>query len=73
MPRRKKVVGKSNIKEKKSNAKKLSPEEIAQIEKGNLRKYGVEKCPNCGSLNIVNEHGEVYCKDCGYVIDEGYE
>ena len=32
----------------------------------------VRVCPNCGSKNIVRdfEHGEVYCNDCGTVIDE---
>lgn len=33
----------------------------------------VNKCPSCGSKNIVSDinHGEVYCVDCGMVIDEG--
>jgi len=32
----------------------------------------VQVCPNCGSRNVVRdfEHGEVYCNDCGMIIDE---
>ena len=28
------------------------------------------KCPDCGSKNLDYEHGELYCKKCGFVIEE---
>jgi len=32
----------------------------------------MECCPECGSLRIVKDlkRGEIYCQDCGYVIEE---
>ncbi len=48
-------------------------EKLTKKEKENLKKYGVARCPDCGSKDIIREHGEVYCRKCGFVIDEGYE
>ncbi len=28
-----------------------------------------ERCPECGSTNIIKRGGEVYCGKCGLVID----
>lgn len=28
------------------------------------------KCPECGSSRLVREGGEIYCEDCGLVIEE---
>ena len=28
-----------------------------------------QKCPECGSEDIVFENEELYCKKCGFVID----
>ncbi len=28
------------------------------------------KCPSCGSENVVFDGAELYCADCGYVIDD---
>ncbi len=30
----------------------------------------LKKCPDCGSKNIEYDHGELYCKKCGFVIEE---
>ncbi len=30
------------------------------------------KCPSCGSENVVFDGAELYCADCGYVIDDSY-
>ena len=29
----------------------------------------VRKCPDCGSRDIDNQNGEVFCKKCGLVLD----
>ncbi|GEM_PF-6429020 len=44
-----------------------------ELEEENFHRYGIRKCPICGSTHLVKEHGELYCKDCGYVIEEGYQ
>ncbi|MEM1759825.1 MAG: TFIIB-type zinc ribbon-containing protein, partial [Thermofilaceae archaeon] len=30
------------------------------------------KCPNCGSEKVIldQDHGEVKCSDCGFVVEE---
>ena len=28
------------------------------------------ECPDCGSKKIDYDKGEIYCKSCGFVIDE---
>ena len=33
----------------------------------------VRVCPECGSKDIVRERGELYCKHCGYIIEESVE
>jgi len=30
----------------------------------------LRKCPECGSKNIDYVKGELYCKKCGFVIEE---
>ncbi len=33
----------------------------------------VKRCPECGSEDIVkNSKGELVCKVCGFVIEEGF-
>ena len=29
----------------------------------------VKKCPECGSSDVENQHGEIICKKCGLVIE----
>ena len=35
-----------------------------------LKGEDTKKCPECGSKNISREKGELYCQDCGYVIED---
>jgi ribosomal protein S27AE len=30
---------------------------------------GIQKCPECGSTNLVRKDKETYCKKCGCVIE----
>lgn len=41
-------------------------------EKGIIQKQMIEKCPECGSRNIVHDYdtGEIVCSNCGLVINE---
>jgi ribosomal protein S27AE len=34
---------------------------------------GYSACPECGSKNLARDKGEIYCKDCGYVLEESEE
>tara|TARA_Y100000310_G_C20695429_1_gene825355 strand:- start:2923 stop:3069 length:147 start_codon:yes stop_codon:yes gene_type:complete len=39
-----------------------------------MQKVGSEDaqkiCPECKSDKITNEHGEIFCKKCGFVISD---
>jgi len=78
MPRKKRVRSgqKKDYEKDKSRVmrrivRKLIDEE--EVERENIERYGVARCPECGSLDIERKNGEVYCKHCGFVIDEGFE
>ena len=70
-----KKMGKDSNNEKRGLKvkEKIEKTKLSSKEKENLEKYGIPRCPECGSSEIVKEHGEIYCKKCGFVIDEGYE
>ena len=34
-----------------------------------LKGEDTQKCPECGSKDIIREKGELYCKKCGFVIE----
>jgi len=42
-------------------------------EKKDKKVIGYSECPECGSKNLAMDKGEVYCKDCGYVLEEKEE
>jgi transcription initiation factor TFIIB len=61
----------------------LKPEKLKKIRKERTSKAlrmkeevdirGFDKCPECGSINIIQDYGrftagEIFCGDCGYVI-----
>jgi ribosomal protein L37AE/L43A len=34
-----------------------------------VRGEGIQKCPECGSTELVRKDKEIYCKKCGAVIE----
>ena len=48
------------------------PGAIMRIQKSlqGLKGEDVVKCPECGSKDLVKDKGEIFCKKCGYVIEE---
>ncbi len=41
------------------------PKDLDSIKKEDAPK----KCPDCGSVDLDNRGGEIFCKKCGLVID----
>ncbi len=41
------------------------------MQRANLKKLSVERCPECGASPLMNdqESGEVVCTNCGFVVD----
>jgi ribosomal protein L37AE/L43A len=35
-----------------------------------LKGEDTKRCPECKSKDIVRENNEIYCKKCGYVIEQ---
>jgi ribosomal protein L37AE/L43A len=35
-----------------------------------LKGEDTKRCPECKSKDIVREKDEIYCKNCGYVIEQ---
>ncbi|MGB9748971.1 MAG: TFIIB-type zinc ribbon-containing protein [Candidatus Woesearchaeota archaeon] len=62
--------------ERTENASRTSKELISQQileEREEKEVIGYSECPECGSKNLAREKGEIYCKDCGYVLEEREE
>jgi len=34
-----------------------------------VRGEGIKKCPECGSTNLIRKDDEIYCEECGTVIE----
>ena len=53
--------------------KKMNSDNVVQNKNNHLLAERTEICPECGSKNITTdpERAEIYCEDCGIVIEEG--